>query len=194
MTRTSGTTTTTVGRALVLVDCINAFYDAEGPMYYPEIEATVAPIVALLERARADDVLVVHAVERHLPGLADFEWRKLPEHCLVGGRDREVFAPFALADRQREVEVAKRRFSAFFATDLALLLYEQAVREVVIVGVKTNVCVRATAQDAFGWGFAPIVVREATSSNRPHLAAASLEDIERYLGQVVSLDQALELL
>ncbi len=41
--------------------------------------------------------------------------------------------------------VYKRRFSAFFSTDLALFLHEQAVRRVVIGGVKTNVCIRATA-------------------------------------------------
>ena len=54
---------------------------------------------------------------------------------------------------------------------------------VVIAGVKTNVCIRATAQDAFANGFDVIVPREATNSNRAHLAAASLEDIDRYLRQ-----------
>jgi nicotinamidase-related amidase len=65
---------------------------------------------------------------------------------------------------------------------------------VVIAGVKTNVCIRATAQDAFANGFDVVVPREATNSNRPHLAEASLEDIERYLGSVVPLDRALEML
>jgi maleamate amidohydrolase len=39
-----------------------------------------------------------------------------------------------------------------------------------------------------------VVPKEATNSNRPHLAAASLEDIERYFGDVVSLEAALEML
>jgi ureidoacrylate peracid hydrolase len=88
----------------------------------------------------------------------------------------------------------KRWFSAFFATDIALLLREQGVGRVVVAGVKTNVCIRATVQDAFAHGFSPIVPREATNSNRPHLAAASLEDIDRYMGRVVALDDALETL
>ena len=65
---------------------------------------------------------------------------------------------------------------------------------VIVAGVKTNVCIRATVQDAFAHGFAVVVPREATNSNRPHLAAASLEDIERYFGMVVSIDRALEML
>jgi ureidoacrylate peracid hydrolase len=61
----------------------------------------------------------------------------------------------------------------------------------VVAGVKTNVCIRATVQDAFANGFEVVVPREATNSNRPHLAAASLEDIDRYFGRVVPLDEAV---
>jgi maleamate amidohydrolase len=68
------------------------------------------------------------------------------------------------------------------------------VNRVIIAGVKTNVCIRATAQDAFANGFEPVIVREATNSNRPHLADASLEDIDRYMGRVVSLTEGLEML
>jgi maleamate amidohydrolase len=49
-------------------------------------------------------------------------------------------------------------------------------------------------QDAFANGFSVVVPREATNSNRPHLAAASLEDIERYFGDVAPLEAALEML
>lgn len=53
-----------------------------------------------------------------------------------------------------------------------------------------SVC--ATIQDAFAAGYDVVVPRQATNSNRPHLAEASLEDIQRYFGQVVDLDQALD--
>src|SRR5690606_21710053 len=99
----------------------------------------------------------------------------------------DVFRP----EGPNETTVYKRRFSAFFATDLALFLTEQGVRRVIIAGVKTNVCMRATAQDAFASGFEPVIAREATNSNRPHLAAASLEDIDRYMGRVVPLNEAI---
>lgn len=180
--------------ALVVVDGINAFYDPSGPLYYPEVAQTVEPIVTLLRHARARETLRIHAIERHRVGLDDYEWRRLPEHMLAGTPDVAIFPPFVPGEDQRELEIAKRRFSAFFATDLALLLREQGVDTVVIAGVKTNVCIRATAQDAFANGFGVVVVREATNSNRPHLAEASLEDIDRYMGRVVSISEALELL
>lgn len=180
--------------ALIVVDPINAFYDPAGPMYYPQVQQTVQPIVALLERARSNQALIVHAIERHRPGLDDFEWEKLPEHAMKGSFDGEIYPAFRPAGGPLEIEVHKRRYSAFFGTDLALTLREQRIKTLVLAGVKTNVCVRATAQDAFAEGFTVMVARDATNSNRPHLAEASLEDIARYVGQVASAKEAAELL
>lgn len=179
--------------ALILVDVIDSFFRPGMPNYYPGVEAVLDPLRRLLAAARAHGRLIVHAAERHRPGLDDFEWRKLPQHHFAGAPDAKVVEGFEL-DGPREILIPKRRFSAFFATDLALLLREQRIERVVVAGVKTNVCIRATIQDAFANGFEPILPREATNSNRPHLAAASLEDIERYFGRVVSLDEALAVL
>jgi nicotinamidase-related amidase len=180
--------------ALLVVDGINDFYHPRGANHYADVAQTVEPILTLLERARANATLTVHAVERHRRGLDDFEWRKLPEHSFLGSFESRIYEPFAPGGAPHELELHKRRFSAFFATDLALTLREQGVETVVLAGVKTNVCIRATAQDAFANGFAVVVPREATNSNRPHLAAASLEDIDRYIGRVVPLTEAVELL
>lgn len=176
--------------ALILVDVIDSFFRPGMPNHYVGVETALDPLRRLLAAARSHGRLIVHAAERHRPGLDDFEWKKLPHHHFVGAPDAKVVDGFEL-DGPREVLVPKRRYSAFFATDLALLLREQQIERVVVAGVKTNVCIRATVQDAFANGFEPIVPREATNSNRPHLAAASLEDIERYFGRVVSIDEAL---
>jgi nicotinamidase-related amidase len=176
--------------ALILVDVIDSFFSPGMPNYYPDADLVLEPLRRLLTAARAGQKLIAHAAERHRPELDDFEWRKLPRHHFVGDADAAVVEGFEMQG-PRETLIPKRRYSGFFATDLALLLREQKIERVVVAGVKTNVCIRATVQDAFANGFEPIVPREATNSNRPHLAAASLEDIERYFGRVVALDEAL---
>jgi maleamate amidohydrolase len=178
--------------ALLLVDVINAFFHQEGAFHYPDAGAVLPALTRLLEEARTGRRLIVHAREVHHPGLADLEGTKLPPHCIAGGSDAEFVPRFEPADS--EVEVRKRRYSAFFGTDLSLLLHEQRVRRIVIGGVKTNVCIRATVQDAFAHGFEPILAREAVNSNRPQLHDATLEDVERYFGRVVNLDEAATLL
>jgi maleamate amidohydrolase len=178
--------------ALILIDVIDAFFDPGAPTYYPESAQVLEPLRRLLERARQGGRLVVHAVERHRRGLADFEHRKLPRHCEIGSAEAAYVAGFGPSGDPDEIEVAKRRYSAFFATDLDLLLREQGITTLVVAGVKTNVCVRATIQDAFAAGYEVLLPRQATNSNRPHLAAASLEDIDRYFGQVVDIETALK--
>ena len=61
---------------------------------------------------------------------------------------QQIFAGFE-PQGPREIVIGKRRYSAFFATDLALFLHEQKVERVILAGVKTNVCIRATRAGRF---------------------------------------------
>jgi nicotinamidase-related amidase len=178
--------------ALILVDVIRGFYDPRGEFHYPEALEALVGTRTLLEAAREGGRLVVHARDVHREGIPDFEEAKLPRHSVAGSLDVEFMPGFE--PRPGEIEIRKRRFSAFYATDLELLLREGGVRSVVVSGVKTNVCIRATAQDAFAAGFEPILVRGAVNSNRPNLHEASLEDVERYMGRVVDLDEGERIL
>jgi len=180
--------------ALVLVDVLNGFFHPDGAMWYPEVGAVVEPLHRLLDAARGSDSLVIHVADRHRPGVYDAEFDHIPEHLGRGGRDAEYFSGFEPKPGPKEVEVEKRRYSAFFATDLALILHEHRIETVVVAGVKTNVCIRATVADGFQYGYRMVVPREATNSNRKHLEEASIEDMSRYMAEVVSLDTALELL
>ncbi|MDT8899433.1 isochorismatase family cysteine hydrolase [Thermanaerothrix sp. 4228-RoL] len=180
-------------RALLLVDVINDFMHPNGKNYYPGYETILACIREVLRLAREADWLIVHIRERHRPNHQhDYEFEKLPLHCFDGSWDVEWAEGIQVLPG--EYEISKRRYSAFFETDLNLLLREKGIEQVVVVGVKTHVCVRATVQDAFGWGFRPLVIKEAVGSNHNHLHEASLEDIQRYMGQVITLDEFRELI
>lgn len=178
--------------ALVLIDVQNAFFHPDGENYYPESAAVVPHLRRLLQRARSSGHLVIHVAEQHRANVDDFEQLKLPQHCVADGWNAQYFEGFGPGEENRENEfpLAKRRISAFFATDLDLLLREKNVNRLVIAGVKANVCVRATVQDAFSLGYRCIVPKDAVNSNRPHLADAAFEDIDRYMGWVVTMDEA----
>jgi maleamate amidohydrolase len=173
--------------ALVLVDVIHDFFHPAGRNHHPSYLALLPVINDLIDVAHAHDRPVVHAIEWHRPG-PDFEQPKLPVHCLADSWD--VQFPSELTIAPQDLIVHKRRYSAFFGTDLDLLLRERGVTSILVAGVKSHVCIRATIQDAFAHGYRALLVRDATGSNRGHLHEASLEDIERYLGWVVSLREA----
>jgi maleamate amidohydrolase len=180
--------------ALILVDVLKAFFDPRGSSYYLEASDVLPSIRVCLDAGRESDVLVVHAVESHNADVIDDEQKQIPVHCVTGSLDCEYALGFEPKLSSREVVVTKTRYSAFFSTELDLVLRSNAITQVVLVGVKANVCVRATAQDAFGLGYKVIVPEGATNSNRPHLAVASLEDIDRYMGSVRPLSEVLQIL
>ena len=179
--------------ALMLVDIQNSFLHPSGGNYFASSKQAVSCMRALLDRARERNLPIIFVAERHRPNIDDFESKKLPVHCISGEFDAQLYAGFAPSG-EREFLLEKRRMSAFHGTDLDLLLRETGVKRLLICGVKTNVCIRATVQDAFSFGYECYVPRDAVASNRAHLHDATLEDIERYLGWVTTTAGAMEII
>ncbi|MBL6856033.1 MAG: cysteine hydrolase [Rhodobacteraceae bacterium] len=179
--------------ALVVIDMQNSFLHKEGENYFQNSEKIIGNVSLLINRAEEKNSYIIHISDEHRLGFEDFEQRVLPVHCMSGSFNAQFFNNFGPNGRAREIAITKRRYSAFFATDLALFLREQKIETIILCGVKTNLCVRATAQDAFAHGFKVITVSDATNSNREHLEKASLEDISRYFGTVVDTIDAMDL-
>lgn len=176
---------------LIVIDMQNSFLHPSGENYFSAAAKVVEPVLSLIEAARNSGCLIVHTVDQHRVGLPDFEQKHLPIHCLVGDMNAGYFDQFGpKTGSNLEIEIVKRRYSAFFGTDLAMTLQECGIENTIICGVKTNVCVRSTSQDAFAYGFNVFVPAIATASNRENLALASLEDIDRYFGNTIELDAA----
>jgi nicotinamidase-related amidase len=87
--------------------------------------------------------------------------------------------------------VEKGRLSAFFNTNLELVLRGLRAETVLITGVLTNQCVAATSKDAMFRDFKPIVIEECTGTTLPHLHEPALEMIRVGWGDVRSLADIL---
>lgn len=85
--------------------------------------------------------------------------------------------------------LTKRRFSAFFATDLDLLLRELDVRTAIITGVMTNICVRATVHDASFHGYRVIVPSDCGATTSQRDQDSTLDDIRHCFGSVTTAYQ-----
>ena len=131
-------------------------------------------ILELVEGARAADVPVVFIQEVHKPTLGDFG-RELDGaegvHCLEGDAATELAE--GLEPRPDEYLIRKRRYSAFFATELELVLRSYGARTLVLVGALTDVCVHYTFADAHQHDYRCRVVTDCVggSSQRAHDAA-----------------------
>jgi len=133
-----------------------------------------ARIVELVRSARAAAVPVVFIQEVHKRTLLDFG-RELDGaegvHCLEGDEATELAA--GIGPRPDEYLIRKRRYSAFFATELELVLKSYGARTLVLVGALTDVCVHLTFADAHQHDYRCLVVTDCVggSSVRAHDAA-----------------------
>jgi ureidoacrylate peracid hydrolase len=174
----------TPGRtALVVIDMQNDFLHPDG--WYAKqgidishMQAAIAPTGILVREARARGVPVIWT--RH--GFRDTRdagiFAQLRPFFEKGGLRQgswgyEILEGCGPLPTDRYVE--KQRLSAFFGTNLEVVLRSLKAETVLICGVLTNQCVAATSKDANFRDFAPIVVREAVGTTLPHLHEPALE-------------------
>jgi nicotinamidase-related amidase len=86
--------------------------------------------------------------------------------------------------------ISKQYASAFFGTSLASTLTSLGVDTVLIAGLSTSGCVRASAVDCVQHGFVPVVVREAVGDRAREPHEANLFDLQAKYAEVVTLEVA----
>jgi maleamate amidohydrolase len=178
---------------VVVIDLVRAYTHPDGPFALPDAQAAVEATAELVETARDKDVPVVWTVVRYAAGLADggLFVRKVPAlACFAEGAAGD-WGDLALEPVAGELVVGKQYASAFFGTSLATTLHSAGVDTLVIAGVSTSGCVRATAMDALNSGFRPQVVREACADRTPALHDNNLADLDAKYADVVDLGEAL---
>lgn len=172
--------------AVLVVDVVRAYLDRSSPLY-AGVEDAVASAARIVGAARAALVTVVFTRVEFAPGGADggLFYRKVPA-LRVFDRGSPLGAfPEELHPREDEVVVTKQYASAFFGTSLASTLGAMAIDTVVVVGLSTSGCVRASAVDALQYGFAPIVVRDAVGDRDQRVHDANLFDLQAKYADVV---------
>lgn len=178
--------------ALLVIDMMRAYFTPGSPMCLPD-RAAVDGCAALLTAARARGVPVVHTRVAYGPDLRDggLFVRKIPALAgLTEGAEPGRFEP-GVEPRPDEPVVVKQYASAFFGTSLASTLTAARVDTVVVAGVSTSGCVRATATDALQHGFAPVVPADACGDRTPEVHRANLFDLDAKYADVVDVDRVL---
>ncbi|WP_372012886.1 isochorismatase family protein [Tistrella mobilis] len=184
------------GRAAILIiDMQHDFVDDDAPIACPGAREIVPAIRHLSAAARAAGLPVIYTRESHRRQRVDFglelEYGETL-HCVEGTRGVEIIDE--LAPDPDDYVLIKRRYSGFFATDLDLLLRGLGVDTLVLTGVATDVCVRATAQDGLQLDYRVILAEDCVAGTTRARHDAALEHIGYVLGRVMPVAEVTALL
>jgi nicotinamidase-related amidase len=170
---------------LLIIDMQRDFVDEGAVQETPRGRALIPTINALSAWARAHAVPVIFTREMHRADHSDYgiELEYDPVHCLEGTAGCTLVAGLERGPRDYEI-VAKRRYDAFHATDLDVLLRSRRIENLVCCGVTTHVCVMSTVFSARHLDYRVLLVRDAVAAVSPdHQAAALLcmSDVFAYI-------------
>lgn len=165
--------------------CALLVIDECGPKedLHPALTGMLENTVPLCQTARAAGIPVIFACDAHLEGL-DRELLLWGSHCLAGTPQAKPVPDLGFCEA--DYYVPKRRYSAFFQTDLLLLLDELGICTLLVTGFDTNICVRHTVADAFFYNYDTVVVTDATASFLVGSHEQGLHEMEICYGSLLS--------
>jgi biuret amidohydrolase len=182
--------------ALVIIDMQRDFVEAGG---FGEslgndvsiLRKAIAPTKVVLDQCRKMGMKIVHTREGHRPDLADCPPSKMERghpkrkigdggsmgRLLVRGEAGHDIVP-ELYPKPGEVVIDKPGKGAFYATDLELILRNAGIKNLIVCGVTTEVCVNTTVREANDRGFNCVVLEDCVGSYFPEFQKAGLAMIK----------------
>ena len=196
--------------AIVVIDMQNAYASQGGYVDLAGFDisgaaGTIGQIAKVLETGRQAGVLIVYLqngwdpdyVEAGGPGSPNWHksnalktMRARPELAgqllAKGGWDYDLVDP--LAPQPGDIVLPKTRYSAFFNSGLDSTLRARGIRNIVFVGIATNVCVESTLRDGFHLEYFGVMLEDATHHLGPPLMQeASVYNVEKFFGWVTTV-------
>ncbi len=181
--------------ALIMVDFVKAYFEP-GAQLYMGLDSCLHSAQRLLKAARKAGILVIHTQVSFSEGGVDggvfFKKIDALKH-FVGNAPLGEIMP-EVKPLKSEVVIVKQFASSFFGTTLSSTLQASGVDTLIIAGVSTSGCVRATAVDAIQHGFIPLVCRDAVGDRNDGPHEASLFDLQAKYAEVMSEAEILQYL
>ena len=170
---------------LMVIDMQNDFVLDGAIMQVKEARNQIPGIKKLIEKCRGLGVPVIYTIQETDAVFCPLEVASIPKLIDAGmrkGTDGQQIVP-ELSPMPDDIIIHKRRFSAFYQTDLEIILRNirgsvNPVDTIIISGTVTNICCESTARDAFFRDYKVVFGIDLCSANTPEAHAATLANME----------------
>ncbi|MDA0693651.1 MAG: isochorismatase family protein [Proteobacteria bacterium] len=178
--------------ALIVVDMSYGFTQSDSPLG-GEFGATVDAAAELIQAFRSAGLSVIYTtVVYDSPEQASVFRERLPSLDILQRGSRWVEIDARVAPTDLEPVVEKQFPSAFAGTNLAQHLNTHEIDSLVVIGLTTSGCVRATVVDGLSQNYRVWVVKEAVGDRNLTAQDANLHDMNAKYAEVVSLSEAMD--
>lgn len=184
--------------ALLVIDMQRGFLSSASPLFIDGAPETVPACAAVIAACRDRDIPVVFVTRRYRADGSDVE-RARRASWLAGGKPLSPGCAEAISDAMpelfgddpRDYHVIKPRYSAFFHTELDLLLRRLGIRRLLLAGTTTPNCIRTTCYDALSLDYDVAVLSDCTSSKTSAIQDANLRDMANAGAKILSSAELL---
>jgi len=180
--------------ALLVVDVINGFTDHDSPLGTDCPDVISANLKLLTAFRKKERPIFYTTVVYSSPDQARVFRDKLPALDMLTPESKWIEIDSRLNRLPNEIIIEKQWASAFFRTNLDGYLRSFGVDSLVVTGLTTSGCVRATVVDALQYNYKVVVPRDAVGDRNPSAHQANIFDMHKKYADVLSLEETLTLL
>ena len=170
--------------ALLVIDLERGFVDESSPLCIRDAAATLPACGQAITYAREEGVPVFFIHRAYRADGSDVEacrysgWQAGGKPLTPGSTGSgSVETPPEVTPQEGDYVVQKPRFSAFFHTELDLILRRLGVRTLYLIGTTTPNCIRTTCYDGLSLDYNVGILTDCCSSNREEIQQANLVDM-----------------
>ncbi|WP_108811965.1 isochorismatase family protein [Sphingorhabdus sp. Alg231-15] len=181
--------------ALILIDFVEAYFDPSCALY-AGVEDALQNALKLRNAARHAGLLIIYTNVSYTQSMIDggrFAQKVPPLENFVAGHPMGAW-PSGLEPSDDELVITKHYPSAFFGTSLASTLTANGNDSLIITGLSTSGCVRASCVDCCSHGFIPIIAEDAVGDRHEAPHKANLFDMQAKYADVMPSAKIIEYL
>lgn len=159
----------TATTALIVVDMQNDFIAPGAPLETPMGLELLPKLKKLIHHGRHSGMKIIYTVHAHRHngcdmGLFGEIHQPIKDRVALADDTKGVEIYTEIVPRSEDIVIKKHRYSAFFGTELDIILRAEKIDTVVVTGVTTENCCHATARDAMFNGYRVAFISDATGT------------------------------